>query len=133
MIQLFAALRAPLLCSALLVLPGLSAAQDANAGPVSCKDGTSSPHGGRGACSQHGGIDLAATAAAAQGTANTPPSTQREPMPGGSTGKVWVNTASKVYYCPSDAHYGKTGQGEYMTESDARVKGNHADRNKPCS
>jgi hypothetical protein len=150
--KLLAAPRALLLCIALIALPRLSAAQDADAAPVTCKDGTTSPHGGRGACSRHGGIDLAATAAAAQGTANTPPPgtgrtptttsdskggklatpTRREPMPGGGPGRVWVNTASKVYYCPSDPRYGKTGQGEYMTESEAQAKGSHAVHNKPC-
>lgn len=40
-------------------------------GPVTCKDGSTSPHGGRGACSKHGGInkDAAAPAAAAAPTA----------------------------------------------------------------
>jgi hypothetical protein len=44
-----------------------SFAADASSGPVTCSDGTTSPHGGRGACSKHGGIkkDGAATEAAA--------------------------------------------------------------------
>src|SRR5215469_18348233 len=94
--------------------------------PVQCKDGTTSPHGGRGACSGHGGIDKAATAAKA-GTsatgATTPPApaatttpsppppppapaaapksaTSAAAAPGGGPGMVWVNTASKVYHCP---------------------------------
>src|SRR6185437_10749373 len=49
--------------AALLALPVVSSA-DATS-PVTCKDGTTSPHGGRGACSGHGGIDKKATAAAA--------------------------------------------------------------------
>jgi hypothetical protein len=36
-------------------------AQDTS-GPVTCSDGTTSPHGGRGACSKHGGIKKDATA-----------------------------------------------------------------------
>lgn len=165
-----------LICAALLAMPGMSGAADAST-PVTCKDGTTSPHGGRGACSGHGGIDKAATKAASQGTgtggssssstagsgstgstgnasssaaggaaapapgstASThPPSTQMHgpsaaAAPGGGPDKVWVNTASKVYHCPSDRWYGKTKQGEYMTEADAKAKGNRPDHNKPCS
>src|SRR4029077_1931155 len=51
----------PLLCGALVLAmvcmaPSVGSAKDADAGPVTCKDGTTSPHGGRGACSKHGGI-----------------------------------------------------------------------------
>jgi hypothetical protein len=34
-------------------------------GPVTCKDGSTAPHGGRGACSKHGGINKDAAAPAA--------------------------------------------------------------------
>jgi hypothetical protein len=174
-----------LAAATLLGLPGASAFADttttAAATPVTCKDGTTSPHGGRGSCSGHGGIDKAATAAAAGGTASggsttsggtspsgsssssststgsatpaapapgaststhapatqtttpkAPPASQAA-APGGGPGMVWVNSASKVYHCPSDRWYGKTKAGEYMTEADAKAKGNHADHNKPCS
>jgi hypothetical protein len=53
--------------------------------------------------------------------------------PGGGPGMVWVNSASKVYHCPTDKWYGKTKSGEYMSESDAIAKGNHADHGKACS
>ena len=157
-----------LVCAALLAVPAVSAADTST--QVTCKDGTTSPHGGRGACSGHGGIDKTATAAAG-GNASTatssavgstapsaatapaapapaspssthPPSTQTTgptgttttaPAPGGGPGMVWVNTASKVYHCPSDRYYGKTKQGEYMTEAEAKTKGNRPDHNKPCS
>jgi hypothetical protein len=55
------------------------------------------------------------------------------PAPGGGAGKVWVNTESKVYHCSDDRYYGKTKQGEYMTEADALAKGNHASHGKACS
>lgn len=61
-----------------------------------------------------------------------PPSSTQAPAPGGGPGKVWVNTAAKVYHCPDDRLYGKTRRGEYMSEAEARSKGNHPDHNKPC-
>jgi len=51
---------------------------------------------------------------------------------GGGDGKVWVNTKSKVYHCEGTAPYGKTKVGEYMTEADAKAKGNHGVKGKTC-
>jgi hypothetical protein len=59
--------------------------------------------------------------------------TGTQSAPGGGPGKVWVNTASHVYHCPNDQYYGKTKQGEYMSEADAIAKGNRASHGKPCS
>jgi hypothetical protein len=52
--------------------------------------------------------------------------------PGGGPGLVWVNTASKVYHCPTDRYYGKTKAGKYMTESAAVAAGAKADAGKKC-
>jgi hypothetical protein len=52
---------------------------------------------------------------------------------GGGNGKVWVNSASKVYHCPGTKYYGKTKAGEYMNEADAKAAGNHPVNKKACS
>src|SRR5208283_4853120 len=90
-----------------------------------CKDGTyTTAASKRGACSGHGGVkDWYGTAAPAAAA----------PAAGGGPGQVWVNTASKVYHCQGDRYYGKTKQGEYMTESAAKAAGAHPDHGKACS
>lgn len=55
------------------------------------------------------------------------------PAAGGGAGQVWVNTDSKVYHCQKDAMYGKTKQGEYMSESQAKAMGARPSRGKECS
>ncbi len=67
--------------------------------------------------------------AAAPGRSATPAAA----APGGGPGMVWVNTDSKVYHCPNDMWYGKTKQGQYMPEAEARAKGNRPERGKACS
>ena len=52
---------------------------------------------------------------------------------GGGDGKVWVNAKSKTYHCMGTKYYGKTKSGEYMTEVDAKAKGNHALHGKACA
>lgn len=45
---------------------------DAASGPVTCTDGSTSPHGGRGACSKHGGIKKDADGTMAPAAAPAP-------------------------------------------------------------
>lgn len=42
---------------------------------------------------------------------------------GNPTVKVWVNTNSGVYHCPGTRWYGKTKNGQFMTQREARSKG----------
>jgi hypothetical protein len=46
--------------------------------------------------------------------------------------KVWVNTDSGTYHCPGTRWYGKTQEGEYMTQKQARVKGYHPAAGRAC-
>src|SRR5438045_2742416 len=128
-----------------------------------CKDGTYTSAGTkRGACAGHGGVKEWSAEKAEAPPATTPaPRTQPQPAPkaettsppastekpaarttkststmaaaGGGPGQVWVNTRSKVYHCPGDKWYGKTKEGEYMTETAAKAAGIHPDHGKACS
>lgn len=126
-------------------------ASDAAAGSTGeCKDGTyTSAKSKRGACAGHGGVKTWFAEAKSAPSRETAPMA-KEPAPaaktsaksqaapvetreGGGPGMVWVNTPSGVYHCSGDQWYGKTKQGEYMSEAQAKSRGYRASRNKPCS
>jgi hypothetical protein len=144
----------------LLAVPAVYAQQaSAPAGSTGqCKDGSySSQATKKGACKGHKGVrewyaaapaaaaaPTAAAAAAPAAAAAAPaannamkshamPAPAAAAAPGGGPGMVWVNDKSKVYHCPSDKWYGKTKHGEYMSEADAKAKGNHAEHGKACT
>jgi hypothetical protein len=118
-----------------------------------CKDGSyTSNETKKGACSGHKGVKdwfgtstEAATPAKSAApepatTKTTPPATKSAvatpsttAAAGGGPGQVWVNTSTKVYHCSGTKWYGKTKQGEYMTEAAAKAAGAHADHGKACS
>ena len=107
----------------------------------------------KGACSGHQGVKSwwgAAPAASAATTAAPAPMNAPAPTPaaapaptrtaaastpaapGGGPGMVWVNKSSKAYHCSTDQWYGKTKDGAYLSEADAKAQGFHAAHGKAC-
>jgi hypothetical protein len=154
-------LRLSLLTLSLALVASLPAFAQAPAGATGqCKDGSywTKPTKS-GACRGHKGIQTwygAATAPKPSATvkstpmeapapkpspavvakippAHTPPHPEAVTAPGGGPGMVWVNTSTRVYHCPSDRYYGKTKDGKYMTESQAKAMGAKGARGKGCS
>lgn len=67
------------------------------------------------------------------------PSTKHNPFqpaaqqaPGAAPDKVWLNLTTRVYHCPGDRYYGRTKDGKYMTESEAKASGAHGPRGATC-
>jgi hypothetical protein len=52
--------------------------------------------------------------------------------PGAAPDKVWVNLSTHVYHCPGDRYYGRTSNGKYMTEAEAKAAGDHGPRGRSC-
>jgi hypothetical protein len=124
-----------------------------------CKDGSYySGASKKGACAGHQGVKEwygAAPAASATGSA-TPAAATTAPAaavtatpaaakpaksaaapatvaaPGGGPGMVWVNKSTKAYHCSTDKWYGKTKDGEYLSEANAKTQGFHAAHGKGC-
>lgn len=46
--------------------------------------------------------------------------------------RVWVNRDTKVYHCPTSLYYGKTRNGEFMEEAQARGFGIRAVEGRGC-
>lgn len=65
-------------------------------------------------------------------TRRTPPQPQAQQAPGAGPDKVWLNEKSNVYHCPGDRYYGKTKDGKYVTEPEAKKAGAHGARNQTC-
>jgi TonB family protein len=52
---------------------------------------------------------------------------------GGGPGLVWVNKNTNVYYSYGSSYYGKTKQGQYMSEADAKALGARPDHGSAYS
>jgi hypothetical protein len=108
-----------------------------------CKDGSYySGSAKKGACRGHKGVKDwwgEATAAKTEATPATGSAVrksggQKGPAVAapGTPGIVWANAATKVYHCPGDRWYGKTKNGKYLTEADAKNNGYKPDHGKAC-
>jgi DNA uptake protein ComE-like DNA-binding protein len=69
----------------------------------------------------------ASTPAAATSHPGTSPSAVPARTPPGP-GMVWVNTETKVYHLEGDRWFGKTKEGKFMTEADAKAAGYRASK-----
>jgi len=54
---------------------------------------------------------------------DSPAPSAPSPQADGASGKVWVNTRSGKYFLPGATYYGKTKEGQYMTEAQAQKQG----------
>ena len=139
---------------AALAFTSLSCLAQAPAGSTGqCNDGTYTTAAKKsGACSGHKGVQKwftakdtgTATSSSAKASSNSAADSKtatnhpamaksQQAAPGGGPGLVWVNTSTKVYHCSGSEFYGKTKEGKYLSESDAKKMGAHPEHGKPCS
>jgi hypothetical protein len=138
-----------LIASPVFAAPATTAPTAAGAVTAVCKDGTSfSGESRKGACKGHKGVQtwggdttaapaakaapMTAAPAAAAPKAAAKAAAITTPAAGGGAGKVWLNAKSNTYHCMGTKYYGKTKEGAYMTEAEAKAKGAHADHGKAC-
>ncbi len=81
---------------------------------------------------------LTLTAQTATSTANPSPAKHNpfqpaaKQAPGAAPNKVWVNLSTHVYHCPGDRYYGRTRNGKYLAETEAKAAGDHGPRGRNC-
>lgn len=61
-----------------------------------------------------------------------PPKPAADQAPGAASNKVWVNLSTNIYHCPGDRYYGRTKDGSYMTEAQAKGHGAHGAHGQTC-
>ncbi len=66
------------------------------------------------------------------GAANTAQSERGAAEGGNPIAKVWVNTKTATYHCSGTRWYGKTKEGEYMTQKEAEARGYRSAHQTPC-
>lgn len=126
-------IKSMLLAAASLLAVDAARAQTPAGSTGQCKDGSYTTAAKKWqACSGHKGVQ-SWYAEGKAATATTAPAGGAAGVPAGGSGMVWLNEATKVYHCPGGAFYGKTKNGKYVSEADARSAGARPDHNKPCA
>jgi hypothetical protein len=116
-----------IVAAGLLVAASTSAQGSATSAQSSTKSTQGSAKSAQGSTKSTQGSTKSAqgSAKSAQGAAKSAPAKAMQT-------RVWVNTDSKVYHCPESIYYGKTRNGEFMEEAQARGYGNRAAESQGC-